>query len=56
MHLLNSHILTNPLHPKTAICRGMLDGILLANGFIFRSNNVYEIFDSPFNSLTMIDQ
>ena len=53
MHFLNSHILTNPLHPKTAICRGMLDGILLANGFKFTSNNGYEIFDSPSNSLIM---
>jgi len=51
MHFLNSHILTNPLHPKTAICRGMLDGILLANGFKFTAEHGYEIFDSPSNCL-----
>lgn len=52
MHFLNSCILTNPLHPKTAICRGMLDGILLANGFHFTAEHGYEIFDSPANSLS----
>ena len=52
MHFLNSRILTNPLHPKTAICRGMLDGILLANGFKFNEENGYEVFDSPSNSIT----
>lgn len=51
MHLLNSHILTNPLHPKTALCRGMLDGILLANGFSFNKANGHEIFDSPCSKL-----
>jgi hypothetical protein len=51
MHLLNSHILTDPLHPKTAVCKGMLDGILLANGFAFNVANGHEIFDSPCNKL-----
>jgi hypothetical protein len=51
IHFLNSHILTNALHPKTAICKGILDGILLANGFKFTADNGYEIFDSPSNSL-----
>lgn len=54
MHFLNSSILTNPLHPKTAICRGMLDGILLANGFHFTSAHGYEVFDSPANNLCTI--
>lgn len=53
LHFLNSHILTNPLHPKTAICKGMLDGILLANGFKFTANHGYEVFDSPSNSIAM---
>jgi len=55
LHFLNSHILTNLLHPKTALCKGMLDGILLANGFKFTANHGYEIFDSPANSLTILE-
>jgi len=51
MHILNSHILTDILHPKTAICKGILDGILLANGFIFTKEKGYEIFNSPSNYL-----
>ena len=51
LHFLNSHILTNPLHPKTALCKGFLDGILLANGFHFTKENGHEVFNSPSNSI-----
>jgi len=51
LHLLNSSILTEPLHPKSAFCKGMLDGILLASGFIFNKENGYETFDSPSDKL-----
>ena len=51
LHLLNSHILTEPLHPKTAFCKGMLDGILLSSGYAFNKENGYETFDSPSDRL-----
>jgi hypothetical protein len=54
MHLLNSHILTDPFHPKTAMAKGILDGILLANGYEFTKENGYEIFDSPCNKVYKI--
>jgi hypothetical protein len=51
LHLLNSCTLTEPLHPKSAFCKGMLDGILLSSGYSFNKKNGYETFDSPCDKL-----
>jgi len=51
LHLLNSSILNDPLHPKTSFCKGMLDGILLSSGYLFNKENGYETFDSPSDKL-----
>lgn len=51
LHLLNSCTLTEPLHPKSAFCKGMLDGILLSSGYSFNKENGYETFDSPSDKL-----
>ncbi len=33
------------------MAKGILDGILLANGYEFTKENGYEIFDSPCNKI-----
>ena len=49
MHLLNSSILNDIKHPKTAYMKGLLDAILLLGGITFDQTNFYEIFDSERN-------
>lgn len=46
IHLLNSNILTNVMHPKTAYFKGILDAILLTNGIQFDKTNFYETMNS----------
>lgn len=52
LHLLcSSKMSDGQLNPKIALCKGMLDGILLSNNIIFDKTNGYETFESPSNKI-----
>ena len=46
IHMLNSGILNDPLHPKTSFCRGFLDAALLLDGATFDHDNGFHTDNS----------
>jgi len=46
IHILNSRILNDPLHPKTCFCKGFLDAAMLLNGAIFDNDNGFQTDNS----------